>query len=505
MATYDDDQLKFLTGQLAAAQWNGDNMGGDSGYGTLARTLMDSGVTDLSQLKWRDATVNTDDMSKQDVADAGYNRSLLGGAPSAGNSGFFTPSGQLISAGDFARDGHTVYSITNSANGAPVFSSHQDTPDLGLKDLALMAAMTIGGAFGMQALGALGGVGGAAAGAAEGGAAAALGGATEGGAAAAASGGVEGAAAGGSFLGDATAAGYDPLFGAAGDLEGGGAGTYLGDATAAGYDPGAFGGDTFLGEGQGTGMDFSQGFTDTGTAGGAADTSYAGSAAVTGANGASPVLDATDANYQNGADMQSDANVPDNTNYDYRNGADIESDNFDGNVGDATAYDYRNGADIESDAVAEGGVPSGPWGPSGIGDVPGSDAVDYRNGSDIASDNYTADHYFDNPGANIEPSGGGAGGPGGGGGGPGADGLPFDWDKFLKSFLDGIKGLLGGGGADMPGGGGGPSFVPPQPVVGAGDFTSAMAQGGASGSLEGVAGTLLTSKDTFGFGRTTAG
>ena len=49
-----------------------------------------------------------------------------------------------------------------------------------------------------------------------------------------------------------------------------------------------------------------------------------------------------------------------------------------------------------------------------------------------------------------------------------------------------------------------PTFTPPQPEVGAGASTSATAQGGASGSMAGVAGTLLTAKDTFGYGRSMA-
>jgi hypothetical protein len=46
-----------------------------------------------------------------------------------------------------------------------------------------------------------------------------------------------------------------------------------------------------------------------------------------------------------------------------------------------------------------------------------------------------------------------------------------------------------------------PSYTPPQPEVGAGEYANAAAQGGASGSMAGVAGTLLTAKDTFGYGK----
>lgn len=122
------------------------------------------------------------------------------------------------------------------------------------------------------------------------------------GAAAGGTGGMFGAGAG--FAGDATAAGYDPLYGAStstggtGALGGGGLGAgYAGDATAAGYDPafgaysgapdtsvmggssGGYGGSDIFG---GNGM--ASGFTDTGTAGGAMD-SYGGSGALTGAGG----------------------------------------------------------------------------------------------------------------------------------------------------------------------------------------------------------------------------
>jgi hypothetical protein len=89
-----------------------------------------------------------------------------------------------------------------------------------------------------------------------------------------------------------------------------------------------------------------------------------------------------------------------------------------------------------------------------------------------------------------------------------------------KDLWDVIKDVLGGGGGSpLPGAilppllqqillppgeqpTAGPEYTPQQPLVGAGDFTQANAQGGAAGSMAGVAGTLLTSKDTFGYGRT---
>jgi hypothetical protein len=49
-------------------------------------------------------------------------------------------------------------------------------------------------------------------------------------------------------------------------------------------------------------------------------------------------------------------------------------------------------------------------------------------------------------------------------------------------------------------------LTPPQPAVGAdGAYANASAVGGAGGSLAGVAGTLLTARDTFGFGRSMLG
>lgn len=127
---------------------------------TLQELLRSYGVTDPSQLQYRDASAGMGDFSRADLADAGY--SSRGGAPSAGLSGWSTPNGGYIPAGDIARDGHTVYSMGQGVNG-PNSSSHVDSPDLNMKDLALMVAMTFGGAFGMEALGGLMGAGGAAA------------------------------------------------------------------------------------------------------------------------------------------------------------------------------------------------------------------------------------------------------------------------------------------------------------------------------------------------------
>jgi hypothetical protein len=166
---------------------------------------------------------------------------------------------------------------------------------------------------------------------------------------------------------------------------------------------------------------------------------------------------------------------------------------------DPTSYDYRNEMDKLSDqATRDNLVPAGtinsgvvpgdgpfwntaPWWP----DIPDPTNFDMTNP----------------PGDPFTPDGPGNG-PGGGGGTPN-----FDWEKFLKSFLDGLKGLNFGG----DGGGGDiqlpemPAYTPTQPSVGAGSFATPTAQGGASGSLEGIAGTLLTSKDSFGYGRTMLG
>jgi hypothetical protein len=120
------------------------------------------GVSSPDQLRYRDASAGLGDMSRADLADAGYSSSRFG-RPSAGLSGYNTPNGGYLAAGDVLRDGHTVYTIQQSADGKPAFSSHVDTPDLNLKDLAIMALMTVGGAYGMNALGGLMGAGGAAA------------------------------------------------------------------------------------------------------------------------------------------------------------------------------------------------------------------------------------------------------------------------------------------------------------------------------------------------------
>jgi hypothetical protein len=121
------------------------------------------------------------------------------------------------------------------------------------------------------------------------------------------------------------------------------------------------------------------------------------------------------------------------------------------------------------------------------------------------------------------PYGGAGGAPGDGvgpspeeggpaGGGP-AGGTPnpkdllnsFDWEKFLKSLLDGFAGLFPSGGGGDPAQTPVTPFVPPQAAVGAGSYSTNAAQGGASGSLSGIAGTLLTTKDNFGYGRSMVG
>jgi len=80
---------------------------------------------------------------------------------------------------------------------------------------------------------------------------------------------------------------------------------------------------------------------------------------------------------------------------------------------------------------------------------------------------------------------------------------PVDVIKTITSVLPIINSVLGP--KATTGGGAGPTYTPTQPAVGAGGYADASAQGGASGSLAGVAGTLLTSKDTFGYGRSMVG
>lgn len=50
-----------------------------------------------------------------------------------------------------------------------------------------------------------------------------------------------------------------------------------------------------------------------------------------------------------------------------------------------------------------------------------------------------------------------------------------------------------------------PAIAPPQPEVGASDYYTNTAQGGMSGTLQGVAGTLLTARDKFGYGKSMVG
>jgi hypothetical protein len=273
--------------------------------------LASQGVTNPSQLKYRDASVGPqEDMSASDMADA-FGGTTYGGQQhktTAGLSGFSTPTGQYIAAGDVFRDGDTVQSIDQNADGTPRFTSHVDSPDISWGDAAMMVIGTIAAAYGIDAMSLMGAAGVGAEGAG--------GAATLSGMDLAADGGINaltgfgGAGAAGAGAGAANGL-WDVLPEAVGNgtissveevLPGLTTETAAGGIETLPATAGAAAGTS------GVADPFQYGFTDTGTAGGALDTGYAGSGAVTGATGGvGTVADVTDANYVNGSDINSDA------------------------------------------------------------------------------------------------------------------------------------------------------------------------------------------------------
>jgi hypothetical protein len=148
---------------------------------------------------------------------------------------------------------------------------------------------------------------------------------------------------------------------------------------------------------------------------------------------------------------------------------------------DATSAEYRNGSDMQSDIATETGV--APQGAVNEGVATGGEGA-YWNTSPLQ-----------------------------------AGGGPFDWLKDLVKPLTGgndigdaiktgvgITSLLTGLTSPKPTAQAPQTpKTPEQPLVGAGGSAYGSAQGGASGSLAGVAGTLLTAKDTFGYGKSMVG
>lgn len=102
-----------------------------------------------------------------------------------------------------------------------------------------------------------------------------------------------------------------------------------------------------------------------------------------------------------------------------------------------------------------------------------------------------------------------AGGTPAGGGGPPGGGVVTpsggitDILKPIAPIIPSIVNLLSG--ALTPSQPKQQPQTPTQPEVGAGSYANANAQGGTSGSMLGVAGTLLTAKDTFGYGKSMLG
>lgn len=297
---------------------------------------------DPSQFRYHDASAGMQDFSRADLADAGYSSGLgfksAGRPGTAGMSGWTTPNGKMLYAGDVFHEGDTGYHLDGTRpDAAPRYSTYKDTPDLGLGDLAMMVAFVYGGAFAMEFLGAAASAGMSEAAISE----AATGLLTESGVDLAADGGINAlsgfgadaaGAAGAGGLDASWAAGFTDGGTAGGALDAGyagGAGAAAGGAGAANgmYDvlPEAYTAEADMAPLEG-GLDdsWTNGFTDTGTAGGALDTGYAGSGAVTGvtgtavppvagggggaggAGGTNTVPGATDANYVNGSDINSD-------------------------------------------------------------------------------------------------------------------------------------------------------------------------------------------------------
>jgi hypothetical protein len=462
-----DDTLEQ---QLRNANWQ--NAPSDNNaYGEFANYLRSYGVSNLSDLKWNDGTLS-DDLSAADRQDMWGGQKITPGNATGETQtigrGYMTPSGQIIQVGDVFHPGSETdlaresYSLNQGADGSPVFGSHQiQSQNIGPISPAMiqMATMAVIGGAAMGGAGLFGQ--GAAAG---GGEAVATGGGAVGG-----GGGVAGAANGmWDVLPEAVGGGGGELAGAANGMwdvlpeAASSDGSLLTDGLVT---PEAGQGTLLEGGGNGIaapGEDWAPG-----------EVSEAG-------------------DYGPAAEGYNEGDLP------------TEADVGDAHVPDATDADYRNGADINSDIATETGVaPAGSVNSGVVTNAPGG----YWNGNAITDP-------ADFPG-NGEGDGAGDGEGDGAGEGdtvddPGLDDvpgdLPFDWGDFLKAFLGGLGSLLGGGGGDINlNGGAGPAFVPEQPVVGAGQGSNGTAQGGASGSLQGIAGTLLTSKDTFGYGRTTAG
>lgn len=270
------------------------------------------------------------------------------------------------------------------------------------------------------------------------------------------------------------------------------------------------------GGGTAAGPDFTAGFTDTGTAGGALD-SYAGSAAVTEPAGSTLLTGPTS--------VSADYNLLTGTNISDPSGVGF---GLEGNAGQGINVAGRSGDGLVMNQSGNLPAMGGGQGLTTTGTQVMGDAGSFINnpayqlegaGNTIISEGgiytpqspYTPDlgdpNSFINRPAPDVPTG------------------PADLPISDPSLLDKIKDILD------------PTKVldptkilptilppliqklleppeeqPPQPVtftpeqpfvgVGAGEYTQANAQGGAAGSMAGVAGTLLTAKDTFGYGRT---
>lgn len=179
-----------------------------------------------------------------------------------------------------------------------------------------------------------------------------------------------------------------------------------------------------------------------------------------------------------GSDSGTGLNMPTTSNMDSMGGGQGLTTTSTQTLGDAGSF-VNDPANLTPDAsktiVSENGVysPSNPYQPS-LGD-PNS----YINGGTGGIPATTSPGILDTIKGVVK------------------DVSPMDVIKTISTIAPILSSVLG----PKASGGTTPTYTPTQPVVGAGGYSDATAQGGASGSLAGVAGTLLTSKDTFGYGR----
>jgi hypothetical protein len=262
-----------------------------------------------------------------------------------------------------------------------------------------------------------------------------------------------------------------------------------------------------------TGPNFATGFTDTGTAGGVAGDAYAGSGAVTGTTGG----------VTTGGSSLLTGPTSVNADYSLLTGTDISQSPgtvLEGNSGGGLNVASRSGEGLTMNTSPNMTSMGGGQGITTTGAQTLGDSSSFINdpanmvadaGKQVVSEPgiYTPEHPY-------TPDLGDPASPINGGTNPWPAPPPKTLWDMIKDVIS--PGDGGGGGSVLPPAvippivqalfppqqtplSTPPPFVPPQPMVGAGSYTSANAQGGAAGSLQGVAATLLTSKDTFGYGK----